>query len=136
MDFKAVIFDLDGTLLNTLDDLADSMNEALRQLGFPTHPVEDYKIFIGDGVDTLVRRTLPKDKLDPETIDKTLGAMKKNYHQRWNNKTKPYAGIPEMLDEFEKTGIKKAIFSTYFFQSHPFIALAAIFGLYRAAVKS
>ena len=94
MDFKAIIFDLDGTLLDTLDDLADSMNEALRQLGFPTHPVEDYKIFIGDGVDMLVRRSLPKDKLDPETIAKAMHIMKQNYHQRWDNKTKPYAGIP------------------------------------------
>ena len=59
---KAVIFDLDGTLLNTLDDLADSMNFALKSAGLPTHPVESYKYFVGNGMVKLTERVLPPDK--------------------------------------------------------------------------
>ena len=66
---EALLFDLDGTLLNTLDDLADSVNLALRQVGFPEHPVESYKRFVGDGIDSLVRRALPEDHRDRATLD-------------------------------------------------------------------
>ena len=62
---RAVLFDLDGTLLDTLDDLADSMNAALERTGFPSHPVSSYRYFVGDGVDVLVRRVLPSSAYTP-----------------------------------------------------------------------
>ena len=65
MSYHAILFDLDGTLLDTLDDLADATNRALRTLGFPEHPVAAYKYFIGDGVENLVRRVLPADRCEP-----------------------------------------------------------------------
>ena len=65
---RAVLFDLDGTLLDTLDDLADSMNAALERTGFPSHPVSSYRYFVGDGVDVLVRRVLPSSALLSMTV--------------------------------------------------------------------
>jgi phosphoglycolate phosphatase len=61
MSYKAVIFDLDGTLLDTLADIADATNHALRSLGFPEHPCESFRYFFGDGVETLIQRVLPVD---------------------------------------------------------------------------
>jgi phosphoglycolate phosphatase-like HAD superfamily hydrolase len=68
MNFQAVLFDLDGTLLDTLDDLADSTNLALSKLGLPEHPAEAYKEFIGDGIENLVRRAVPADRRDSATL--------------------------------------------------------------------
>jgi len=68
--FKAVLFDLDGTLLYTLKDVADAMNKALDHLGYPIHPVDAYKYFIGDSNETAVHRALPESARDPEFINK------------------------------------------------------------------
>lgn len=109
--FKAVIFDLDGTLLDTLDDLSDSMNATLAALGFPTHPKEQYRYFVGNGVDTLARRVLPKDKLTPEIIKKCLTLQRENYASWWDKKTRPYPGIEKMLADIENLGLPKAVLS-------------------------
>ena len=108
---EAIIFDLDGTLLNTLDDLADANNQALSELGFPTHPVESYKYHIGNGVRLLLERTLPEDSRDEATVEKGIAMMKQAYDKCWSNKTRPYAGIPEMLDELVRRGVRMAILS-------------------------
>jgi len=110
-DKKAIIFDLDGTLLNTLDDLADANNAALRKLGFPTHPVEDYKYFIGNGVKVLLERTLPQDACDDATVEKGIVMMKQEYDRCWDNKTRPYEGVPELLDELARFGLRLAVLS-------------------------
>ena len=72
MTYQAVLFDLDGTLLDTIDDLADSMNAVLERFGFPTHDVEPYKYFVGDGVANLARRALPESHRDQNTVDNQI----------------------------------------------------------------
>ena len=95
----AVIFDLDGTLLDTIDDLADSMNHVLEENGLSAHPVEAYFQFIGNGMAKLVERALPDDlQRDAAQIEAFTEAFRIAYDARWNCKSKPYPGIPELLD--------------------------------------
>jgi len=111
MKFKAVLFDLDGTLLNTLDDLADSMNASLKKFGFPVHPVDSYRYMIGDGLINLVSRALPENIRDVSTINKIAAAEREEYGGIWANKTHPYEGIPELLDTLRERRIATCILS-------------------------
>jgi len=111
MKYRAVLFDLDGTLLDTLEDLADSMNAALSAGGFPPHPVSRYKDFVGEGVEFLAYSALPEKHRDEATLAECIKRMRREYGLRWDHKTKPYSGIPELLTEMEKRNIKKAILS-------------------------
>jgi phosphoglycolate phosphatase len=112
MTHTAILFDLDGTLLNSLDDLADSMNIVLTTLGFPIHPVDAYRYFVGNGIPTLVRRCLPKSALANEPLVKDAETqMREEYGRRKNNKTHLYDGIPEMLDELQSRGVRLSILS-------------------------
>ena len=111
IDFHAILFDLDGTLLDTLADIANSANAALLQLGFPTHPVDAYRYFVGDGSDCLVRRILPECRRDGEILKACREAILAEYAQRWAENTRPYPGIPELLGELEKRGIPKVVLS-------------------------
>lgn len=111
MTFRAVLFDLDGTLLDTLDDLADSANLALRQLGLPVHPVEAYKRFVGGGIENLVRQAVPAHRHDPGTLAECLKLTREQYLARWAVKTRPYDGVPQLLDELTRRGIPMAVFS-------------------------
>ena len=111
IDFKAILFDLDGTLLDTLTDLANSMNAALEQLGLAVHPVEAYLKFVGDGVETEARRALGEAADDPEIFSRCLVIAKQQYAEKYLENTAPYDGIAEMLDELEGRGVPKAIFS-------------------------
>lgn len=106
---KAVLFDLDGTLVNSLSDLAASTNFALTKFGFPTHETENFKIFVGDGMAKLIERALPEDKRDMETINTTLDIFMEHYRAHYVDKTVPYDGISELLDKL--TGVKKAVIS-------------------------
>lgn len=108
--FEAVIFDLDGTILNTLDDLADSANHVLAAQGFPTHPTEQYKTFVGNGIPKLIQRILPADASD-EVFERTLTEFGKYYDVHKNDKTAPYIGIPEMLTELKSQGLKLCVLS-------------------------
>jgi phosphoglycolate phosphatase len=107
--FRAVVFDLDGTLLNTLDDLADSFNRVLQDKGLPTHPVEAYRNFIGGGAAKLVTRALPQEKRNDEFAADCLDAFRKEYSENWNNKTRPYDGVPELLDDLVSRQILLAV---------------------------
>jgi phosphoglycolate phosphatase len=109
--YSSVIFDLDGTLLDTLDDLADATNRALGRLGFPTHPVNAFKYLVGDGVVMLVTRALPEDRRDPATIEKCITIYKEEYDRNKYHKTRPYPGIPEMLDAITDLRLKIAVLS-------------------------
>ena len=109
--YKVAIFDLDGTLLNTLKDLADACNFALRSHGFSEHQIDEYKYFLGNGVYKLVERALPMDKKDGETVDKVLTEFKKYYEKHKSDFTKPYDGIEELLIALKETGIKTAVVS-------------------------
>lgn len=111
MKHRAILFDLDGTLLDTLADLANCMNSVLLQHGFPTHLPETYKHFVGDGVETLVRRSLPEQNRDPATLAKCLAGMLEEYGRRWMENTGPYPGVPELLDALTERKLKMAIFS-------------------------
>lgn len=111
MTLRAVLFDLDGTLLNTLDDLADSANLALRQLGLPKHPVEAYKRFVGGGIENLVCQAVPSRRHDPATLAECLKLTREHYLARWAVKTRPYDGVPQLLDDLTHRGIPMAIFS-------------------------
>jgi phosphoglycolate phosphatase len=111
MSYKAVLFDLDGTLLDTLTDLADATNHALRSLGFPEHPRESFRYFVGDGVETLIQRVLPGNRCDAATMAECASLMRREYGQGWAATTRPYNGIPELLDSLTSRGIPMAILS-------------------------
>ena len=108
---KAVLFDLDGTLLNTLGDLADAANWALVQLGFPTHPEDAYRFFVGNGVRELCRRMLPSPHQTPETAAKALALFDTRYQSHMFDRTAPYPGIPELLEDLAAHAIPMGIIS-------------------------
>ncbi|MBS3820479.1 MAG: HAD family hydrolase [Phycisphaerae bacterium] len=120
MTYEAVLFDLDGTLLDTLDDLADSMNAVLEARGLPTHPTERYKAFVGDGVVALARRALPGGYLDDAELDAVVAEMRQSYAQRWDCKSRPYDGIDAMLNGLAERGLKRAVLSN---KPHDFTVL-------------
>jgi len=111
MKHSAVLFDLDGTLLDTLKDLADSVNSALGRLGFPQHELEAYQYFVGDGREVLAIRALPERQRKAGTVDKLVTYINEEYSNRWVNNTHPYQGIPNLLDALTSSGIKMAILS-------------------------
>ncbi len=109
--FKAVVFDLDGTLLDTIDDLGDSMNSVLEEMGYPLHTIPEYKILVGKGLRNLVTNVLPPEQRSGETIDTCLDKMFMVYGSRWGEKTLLYQGIPELLDELSARNIRLAVLS-------------------------
>ena len=106
--FKYVFFDLDGTLLNTLDDLANAGNYALERLGLPTYPAERYKYFVGNGIPKLIERILPPGSAE-ELRKKAHSLFSEYYGAHSEDNTRPYAGIPELLDELHRNGIVTAV---------------------------
>lgn len=111
MKFKAALFDLDGTLLDTIEDLTDSMNAALLRLGLPGHDAQFYKAAIGEGVANWVCRSLPGDEKHEELVSKCMQFAREEYSKRWEVKTKPFDGVRELLRELEGHGVKLAILS-------------------------
>lgn len=111
MRIKAVLFDLDGTLLDTLEDIANSANSALIRHGLPPNEVDAYRYFVGDGVAILISRALPDGKRDSDVIADCVKAFREHYSRNWNVKTRPYEGIPELLDALAAEDIKMAILS-------------------------
>ncbi|WP_456385323.1 HAD family hydrolase [Desulfolithobacter sp.] len=111
MGYKAVIFDLDGTLLDTLDDLAKSGNRVLAAQGMPTHPRDSYRYFVGDGLETLIRRIVPEDRRDKETIRRMIQEFRDVYSRNWNVLSRPYPGIDDMLEELRQQGLLLAVLS-------------------------
>ncbi|WP_294187012.1 HAD family hydrolase [uncultured Sphingobacterium sp.] len=101
---KLIIFDLDGTLLDTLQDLGDSCNAVLQQYGYPTHPLVAYKKFVGNGVEKLIERALPEEARTPQTMPLVLAAFKSYYEQKPITHTKPYTGIIPLLQELKSLG--------------------------------
>lgn len=111
MCMKAVLFDLDGTLLDTLQDIADACNAALTRHGFPPHPVDSYRYFVGEGVPVLVARTVPAVQHSQETLASVAAAYREEYERRWNSATTLYPGITELLDQLTQRGIRLAVLS-------------------------
>lgn len=109
--FKLAIFDLDGTLVNSIEDLANAANKALKECGFPTHSLEKYYYFVGNGVKNLIERALPENSKSEENFVKVQTLFAENYAKDYITKTYIYDGILELLQEFKKLEIKLAVAS-------------------------
>lgn len=131
---KLVVFDLDGTLLNTIADLGNACNYALKEMGYSSHPLTAYNYMVGNGVRRLMERAEPD--ATPDTIDLLLGKFREYYDEHCTDLTRPYPGIPELLTELQDKGVAVAVTSNkYQFAvnriiSHYFgdITFAAILG--------
>jgi phosphoglycolate phosphatase len=109
--FAGIIFDLDGTLLDTLGDIANAANAVLAQYGFPTHPVTDYRAYVGEGVQVLLTRALPPDRRDPETVRACMQTMQVEYPRHLNQTAQPYPGVLELLAELRRRELLLGILS-------------------------
>ena len=105
-----VVFDLDGTLLDTLEDLKNSVNYAMTQCGYPEHTLDEVRRYVGNGILLLMQRAIPGGKDDPN-FDKAFTLFKEHYGKHCNDTTKPYAGIMELLHTLKENNIKIAIVS-------------------------
>lgn len=108
---KLFIFDLDGTLLNTLSDLATSTNQALAQLGFPTHEEKAYLHFVGNGIFKLFERALPPQERTPQQVQRVRDLFVPYYNAHGADLTRPYPGISEVLVQLQQRGIQLAVAS-------------------------
>ncbi len=111
MALQAVVFDLDGTLLDTLADIGGSGNQVLSELGLPTHRIEGYRRFVGDGVKVLVERIVPEASRTPDLVERGVARFGEIYADRWNVETKPYAGVRSLLTELTARGVPMAVLS-------------------------
>lgn len=129
---KLVIFDLDGTILNTISDLGNACNYALRNMGYSEHAISTYNYMVGNGVRKLVERAEPD--ADPEMVDKLLDLFRKYYDEHCTDETLPYPGIQELLSELTAKGIAVAVTSNkyqdavvkivkHYFPDIPFVGL-------------
>ena len=110
MKYDTYIFDLDGTLLDTLQDLATSVNYALRQHAMPEHSLDDIRQFVGNGVRKLMERAVPEGAQNPR-FEAAFATFRQHYMQHSLDTTHPYDGIPEMLDELKRRGCRMAVVS-------------------------
>lgn len=131
---QLVIFDLDGTLLNTIADLGNAANHALEKAGLPTHPLQSYPRFVGNGVRKLMERVTPESMRGTDKINSLLVDFKKYYNSHLTDCTEPYPGIPELLRDLTDRGVKLAVASNkyqgaveqligHFFPDIPWVAV-------------
>ncbi|HZL88979.1 MAG TPA: HAD hydrolase-like protein, partial [Pirellulaceae bacterium] len=111
MPFSAVLFDLDGTLLDTLEDIADAANAVLASLQLPTHDAMAYKQFVGEGVRRLFEKALAPRPPDPSLIARCAARFNDEYSRRWNAKSRPYEGILPLLESLKQTHLPLAVLS-------------------------
>lgn len=111
MKFKAAIFDLDGTLISTEEDIRDAANSVLRNFGYPEHDLLTIKGFVGEGLRALMIKALPESERHKENIQRCCEQFKSEYANCWTNKSHPYPGIPELLDGLVNSDISIAILS-------------------------
>lgn len=136
MKKQLVIFDLDGTLLDTVADLANATNQALGQCGYPTHPVEAYYQFVGNGINKLFARALPAEHSDEENVLRIRSLFVPYYNAHNADCSRPYPGVVELLRTLEKKGVKLAVASNKYHEAtlklvHHFfsdIHFAAVYG--------
>jgi len=110
MKYKLAIFDMDGTILNTIEDLCDATNYTLSLYGMPTHTIDEVKFFVGNGILTLLSRAVPKGT-DEETVKKLYETFLPYYQKHCQDKTKPYDGIVELIQILKAAGCKTAVVS-------------------------
>lgn len=106
MSINCIVFDLDGTLLNTLDDLANGVNYTLEKFGYPTHEIEKYKYFVGNGMKNLINRAVPEEIKNTEIEKDILAAFMEYYSAHSTDLTRPYDGVEDMIDALKERGIK------------------------------
>ena len=106
---KAVLFDMDGTIINTIDDLSDATNHALSIAGYPLHTPEEYKMMVGNGIPKLIERAVPCDARTPETLAKVYDDFMAYYRVHSMDKTRPYTGVPELVNRLRNAGLKTAV---------------------------
>lgn len=111
MALKAFIFDLDGTLIDSLSDLAEAVNRMLEEHGYPRAPLSVFPQYIGDGVHALVSRALPPEALATEDVNARVADYQRHYKDTWRDKTQPYAGMIETLHDLLVRGVKVAVLS-------------------------
>ena len=132
MKCKGLIFDLDGTLLDTLEDLAIAANATLEHFDFPVHPVDAYRYFVGEGLKTLMQRIIPGSDASNDQLLVYMKKFGEIYAKTWNVRSVPYKGIPEMITSLSAAGLKLAVLSNKpheftticveaFFPEHPFV---------------
>ncbi len=110
MKFDLAIFDMDGTILDTLQDLTNSINYALQQAGYPEHPIENIRQFVGNGIQKLVERAVPRDA-NADDIQKVYECFRVHYKIHCADNTKPYDGIIELIQTLRNAGVKTAVVS-------------------------
>lgn len=106
-----VIFDLDGTLLDTIHDLGNAVNYALEQMGYPQHAIGSYRSMVGNGVAKLVERALPAEAVKDDVVEKVLSYFKRYYDEHCCDKTVPYPGIPQLIEKLTADGVNLAVTS-------------------------
>lgn len=143
MKWKGVVFDLDGTLLDTLEDLAAASNATLDYFGFPAHPVDAYRYFVGDGLKTLMQRIVPAASSTDEELTTYMKRFAEIYSRNWNEHSAPYDGVVEMVSSLSAAGLQLAVLSNKphdftricvesFFPENPF---AFVFGQREGVAK-
>ncbi|MCJ7644428.1 MAG: HAD family hydrolase [Candidatus Aminicenantes bacterium] len=117
MRFSGVIFDLDGTLLDTIEDIGLTMNLVFGRRGFPPFSIADCMRMVGDGMEVLVRRALPGGSGDEALVDEIVQEYREAYGLAWRDHSRPYPGVPELLEGLKARGVRSAVLSN---KSHPF----------------
>ncbi len=117
LNYRAIIFDLDGTLLDTLTDIAMAANDVLQSLGETAHPIADYRFMVGDGVLVLFQRALPATREDHDLLQECVHLFEKFYAIRWKETSAPYPEIPELLDWLTEENVPMTVLSN---KPHPF----------------
>jgi phosphoglycolate phosphatase len=121
MQFKAICFDLDGTLLDSLADLANCTNKILLKRGFPEHPEAAYRYFVGEGAKMLMTRVLPEEVRNESLIEECRQDFEATYRECWDEQTVPYEHIPELLNALQRRKLKLTVLSN---KPHEFTLLA------------